>query len=124
MRGWKACEAPLRPRIDAEGKLAAKSCQVKHGSPKNARLRAGGTSDGIEPGAYTVPALTTVAHPRRELGRLAAGTLLDLLDGAPTSQGVLTLPIRLPIHLRVRSSCGARSHSHDPAHPGTGGGTP
>lgn len=61
--------------------------------------------DGIELGRYTVPALTTIAHPRRALGQRAAETLLDLLDGREPAAPVLTLPV----HLVVRRSCGAAS---------------
>jgi DNA-binding LacI/PurR family transcriptional regulator len=59
--------------------------------------------DGIALGAYTTPALTTVDHPRQELGRLAAETLLDLLQGGRPEAAPRTLPVRLV----VRQSCGA-----------------
>jgi LacI family transcriptional regulator len=39
--------------------------------------------DGIELGEFTVPALTTVAHPREELGRQAVSRLCDRLNGGP-----------------------------------------
>jgi len=41
--------------------------------------------DGIELGEFTVPALTTVAHPREELGRQAVTRLCDQLDDRPTA---------------------------------------
>ena len=41
--------------------------------------------DGIELAEFTVPALTTVAHPRQELGRQAVMRLCDQLDGRPDS---------------------------------------
>jgi DNA-binding LacI/PurR family transcriptional regulator len=63
--------------------------------------------DGIALGAFTDPTLTTVEHPREALGRLAAQTLLDLLDGKQPPL-IQTLPVRLVI----RQSCGAR---HNPS---------
>jgi DNA-binding LacI/PurR family transcriptional regulator len=59
--------------------------------------------DGISLGAFTAPELTTIDHPRQELGRLAAETLLDLLEGVPPATATRTLPVRLV----VRRSCGA-----------------
>ena len=78
--------------------------------------------DGTELGGFTLPPLTTVAHPRRDLGSLAVETLLDLLEGAPPARPVLTLPARL----LIRRSCGAHPHhpDNDPEHPGTGGHAP
>lgn len=35
----------------------------------------------LQPSAWTTPALTTIATPRREIGRIAAGLLLQLIDG-------------------------------------------
>ncbi len=58
---------------------------------------------GIEAGAYAVPALSTVDLPRAELGRLAAETLLGLLDdGQPPPERERVLPASLV----VRESCG------------------
>jgi DNA-binding LacI/PurR family transcriptional regulator len=59
--------------------------------------------DGTDIGAFTAPTLTTVDHPRRDLGRLAADTLIDLLEGKPPDQATRTLPVQLVI----RKSCGA-----------------
>ncbi len=59
--------------------------------------------DGIALGAYTAPPLTSVEHPRQEVGRLAANALLDLIEGKPPAAAVQTLPVRLV----VRRSCGA-----------------
>lgn len=60
--------------------------------------------DDVPAAASSKPALTTVAVPREELGRLAVEKLFDLRDfpGQP--------PIRLsvPVRLVVRESCGAR----------------
>ncbi|HZO29672.1 MAG TPA: LacI family DNA-binding transcriptional regulator [Chloroflexota bacterium] len=61
-------------------------------------------TDGIELGEYLNPSLTTVDHPRAELGRLAVETVRDFLDG---SRPVATERV-LPTGLIVRESCGAR----------------
>jgi DNA-binding LacI/PurR family transcriptional regulator len=60
--------------------------------------------DGIALGAFTTPTLTTVDHPRAELGRQAAASLIRLMrdpkqDTAPS--------VLLPGHLVVRESCGS-----------------
>lgn len=64
-------------------------------------------TDGIELGEYTTPALTTVDHPREELGRLAIETICQLLGGARPSETERVLSPKLI----VRASCGA----HPPA---------
>jgi DNA-binding LacI/PurR family transcriptional regulator len=60
--------------------------------------------DGIALGAFTTPTLTTVEHPRAELGRQAASSLIRLMteakNGVPSAL--------LPGHLVVRESCGGR----------------
>ncbi|HEX4787028.1 MAG TPA: substrate-binding domain-containing protein, partial [Actinospica sp.] len=43
--------------------------------------------DGIELSEFTVPALTTVAHPREDLGRQAVARLCDQLAGGDGSPG-------------------------------------
>jgi Putative restriction endonuclease/Periplasmic binding protein-like domain len=48
--------------------------------------------------------LTTIDHPRRELGRLGIETLFALLDGEPPE----VLERVLPTRLIIRKSCGAR----------------
>jgi LacI family transcriptional regulator len=53
----------------------------------------------------TRPTLTSVDMNLRELGRLAAQRLLDLIGGGPGSGP--TGPVRLPTRLVVRESCGA-----------------
>lgn len=60
--------------------------------------------DGTDLGAFSIPALTTIEHPRQELGRLAAAAVLDQLAG-------LTPPPTqiLPVRLVVRRSCGAQA---------------
>jgi DNA-binding LacI/PurR family transcriptional regulator len=60
-------------------------------------------TDGIELGEYLNPSLTTIDHPRAELGRLAVETVCDLLGG---SRPVATERV-LPTGLIIRESCGA-----------------
>jgi LacI family transcriptional regulator len=48
--------------------------------------------DGIAVSEFTVPALTTVAHPRRELGRQAVWRLCDQLDGVAAAEDVVLTP--------------------------------
>jgi LacI family transcriptional regulator len=59
--------------------------------------------DDIELAAFTVPPLTTVAQPRREMGRAAVRLLVNRLadPGLPPQQALL------PVALAVRRSCGA-----------------
>jgi DNA-binding LacI/PurR family transcriptional regulator len=59
--------------------------------------------DGIALGEYTTPELTTIEQPRHEIGQRAVRMLLDQLDAAPSSPTQVTLPV----HLKVRESCGA-----------------
>jgi len=59
--------------------------------------------DGIAIGKFTTPMLTTIAHPRDELGRRTIETVLDLIEGKrPARQDIV-----LPVELVVRESCGA-----------------
>lgn len=58
--------------------------------------------DGIEWGAFTTPTLSTVAHPRREQGRIAVEMLCSLLAG----KAVRPVERVLPTDLIVRESCG------------------
>jgi DNA-binding LacI/PurR family transcriptional regulator len=60
-------------------------------------------TDGIELGQYTTPSLTTVDHPRAELGRRGVETLCALLAGTPAER---TEQVLVP-QLIVRESCGA-----------------
>ena len=39
--------------------------------------------DGIDISRYTQPALTTVEHPRADLGRIGIETLVNLVEGRP-----------------------------------------
>jgi len=57
--------------------------------------------DGLEEGTYVTPMLTTVAQPRRQLGRLAAEMLLEILEGRPSPKRIL-----LQGTLIERESCG------------------
>lgn len=68
--------------------------------------------DGIDFGRYTTPELSTVEHPRAELGRRAVEALFSLLDGAPgqPDEGDIVLPVRV----LVRESCGAARTSTEP----------
>jgi DNA-binding LacI/PurR family transcriptional regulator len=59
-------------------------------------------TDGIDLGRYTNPALTTIDHPRLELGRLAVDALCAQIDGGPEPETERVLPVRLI----VRESCG------------------
>jgi DNA-binding LacI/PurR family transcriptional regulator len=61
-------------------------------------------TDGIELGEYTSPPLTTVDHPREELGRLAIETICALLAGQAPAETERVLSTRLI----VRASCGGQ----------------
>ena len=60
-------------------------------------------TDGIDLGRYTTPALTTIDHPRVELGRSGVEVLCGLLDGRQPPE---TERVFEPT-LIVRESCGA-----------------
>jgi LacI family transcriptional regulator len=59
--------------------------------------------DGIELSRFTTPTLTTIEHPRVDLGRIGTEMLVDVIDGRPPAERERVLPIRLV----VRESCGA-----------------
>lgn len=59
--------------------------------------------DGIPMGAFTRPALTTVAQDTKRAGDLLVQTLIHLIGGQPADC------VALPPRLVVRGSCGARS---------------
>ena len=59
-------------------------------------------TDGIELGRYTNPALTTIDHPRADLGRQAVEALCRQIQGRPAPATEQVLPVRLI----VRESCG------------------
>jgi LacI family transcriptional regulator len=63
--------------------------------------------DDIPPATTAHPPLTTVHQPIEQLGRLAAATLIDLLEMAPAAaDGAQAQHIVLPTELIVRASCG------------------
>jgi LacI family repressor for deo operon, udp, cdd, tsx, nupC, and nupG len=61
--------------------------------------------DDIEFASYVDPALTTIAQPTEELGKVAFSVLLDLLEGRTPEQ----MEFILPTELIVRDSTGVRS---------------
>jgi LacI family transcriptional regulator len=60
--------------------------------------------DDIAPSRYVQPALTTARAPTEQVGREAVRLLLDAIAGAPAPAE----PLRLPVELVVRASCGSR----------------
>ncbi len=63
--------------------------------------------DGVQAGQFSIPALTTIEHPRSELGRIGVDTLLDAIE-EPADRRTAALGERvLPVRLVVRESCGA-----------------
>ena len=58
--------------------------------------------DGIEMGAYTYPALTTVGYPIRSIGEMAATVLIDRIAGRRTG----TSDIVVAPELILRESTG------------------
>jgi DNA-binding LacI/PurR family transcriptional regulator len=79
--------------------------------------------DGVQAGQFSVPALTTIEHPRGDLGRIGVETLLDAI-GSPADGQAPAVPERvLPVRLVVRESCGAaqpRTYSGRPGAPAHG----
>ena len=53
--------------------------------------------DGIEMTAYTRPSLTTVEHPRADLGRIGTETLVGLVEGRLFEERERVLPLRLVV---------------------------
>ena len=66
--------------------------------------------DGIEMGRFTIPSLTTIDHPCRDLGRLGVETLVALIAGEAPAEVERVLPIRLV----VRESCGSPTPGDSP----------
>jgi DNA-binding LacI/PurR family transcriptional regulator len=64
-------------------------------------------TDGIELGRFSSPSLTTIEHPREELGQQAVEAVCGLIDGVAAIQTDRMLPVRLV----VRESCGAVTKS-------------
>jgi DNA-binding LacI/PurR family transcriptional regulator len=60
--------------------------------------------DGTALGAFSMPGLTTIDHPRHDLGRLAATAVLDQIEGCAAKQDRTQV---LPVRLVVRQSCGS-----------------
>ena len=58
--------------------------------------------DGVALTGFSSPTLTTVEHPRQELGRQAATSLIERLEGAERPEAHSLLPGRL----LIRESCG------------------
>jgi DNA-binding LacI/PurR family transcriptional regulator len=63
--------------------------------------------DGVEAGVYSVPALTTIEHPRDDLGRIGVEALLDAIEGAAGGASPVAVERVLPVRLVIRESCGA-----------------
>jgi DNA-binding LacI/PurR family transcriptional regulator len=68
--------------------------------------------DGVEAGRYSIPSLTTIEHPRDDLGRIGVARLIDAIEGTPHEPdddlGASSAVERvLPVRLVVRESCGA-----------------
>jgi LacI family transcriptional regulator len=76
--------------------------------------------DGIELSRFTTPTLTTIEHPRVDLGRIGTEMLVDVIDGKLPAERERVLPIRLV----VRESCGAARSDEDIATSFLGLGSP
>jgi len=63
--------------------------------------------DGIDLGAYTYPALTTVGHPIRAMGELAAQILIERIAG----RGPAPREVVVPARLMARESTGPAPES-------------
>lgn len=63
--------------------------------------------DNIDMASYVKPALTTIAVPTKELGRLAVKIMLDKLE----TKRDYAIKVNLPIKLVQRESCRAISHA-------------
>ena len=53
--------------------------------------------DGIEMSAYTQPPLTTIEHPREDLGRIGTEILVGLAEGRPAEARERVLPMKLVV---------------------------
>ena len=60
--------------------------------------------DGLAVGQFTAPPLTTIDHPREDLGRLAVETLIDAIEKRPLGARERMLPVKL----LIRESCGGK----------------
>jgi DNA-binding LacI/PurR family transcriptional regulator len=63
--------------------------------------------DGVEAGQFSVPAVTTIEHPRGDLGRIGVETLLAALSGQSDQGAAAPRERVLPVKLVVRESSGA-----------------
>ncbi|HVK02754.1 MAG TPA: GntR family transcriptional regulator [Armatimonadaceae bacterium] len=63
--------------------------------------------DGIDAVANVTPALTTVHHPRYELGTASVGLLVDIVTGMRPRNDGDALDVTVPPQLVVRDSCAA-----------------
>lgn len=63
--------------------------------------------DGVAVGAFVAPTLTTIDHPRDDLGRMAVQTVI----GAIERQTPPTVETLLPVTLVVRESCGGKQEA-------------
>lgn len=61
-------------------------------------------TDGIELGRFSNPSLTTIEHPREQLGQQAVEAVCGLINGAADPTEIERV---LPVRLVVRESCGA-----------------
>ena len=83
--------------------------------------------DGVEAGQFSIPALTTIEHPRSELGRIGVDALLDAIE-EPAERHVSSAPLSAccpsdlwfgslaePAELRcsIRPSWAAPANTHD-----------
>jgi DNA-binding LacI/PurR family transcriptional regulator len=73
--------------------------------------------DGVDAGRFSIPALTTIEHPRRELGQIGVDALLDAIEGSAGRQAPALGERVLPVRLVVRESCGAGGAGMPPGDP-------
>jgi LacI family transcriptional regulator len=71
--------------------------------------------DGVAIGQFTAPTLTTIDHPREELGRIAIEALIGALEKRPSDVREHLLPVKLV----VRESCGGETTPSPRARPRT-----
>src|SRR5690606_27069909 len=61
--------------------------------------------DDLEVAAHYQPALTTMRQPRAMLGRLAAETLIDLLEETETSKSAVRVVLTAELIVRASTGC-------------------
>jgi DNA-binding LacI/PurR family transcriptional regulator len=79
--------------------------------------------DGVAAGQFSIPALTTIEHPRGQLGQIGVDTLLDAIAEPADRRGAALREHVLPVRLVVRESCGGTGAATPPGHPITPGRT-